>query len=144
MSFRIVLSGFRYFQHAVLALATIMLLLAGAACANYADIQHGLRGLVGQDVQIALARLGPADQTIKRATHNIYIWESNRTTSLQDSFNERGPARAHGSDVADENIFGGGVALGCAIKLTTNPENIVKTWEFKRGLGRCSAFQGRL
>ena len=121
---------------------TSMLFITG--CASYTQVQSNLRGFVGKDIDIALAQLGSPDKTIKRETHSIYIWTTGDSWNFQDTFNNQGPPTGRGSDVEDDAVFGQTPALGCAIKLTTNSENIIKNWEFDRGLSTCKDFRNKL
>ena len=124
--------------------ALLMITAFTASCASYTEIQSGLRGFVGKDVDLAIAKLGEPDQTFKRKYNNVYIWETGERRSYPDEFNAQGATPGYGTDVSDEPVFGSSPAFSCAIKLTTNPNDIVVTWEFERGLSSCSEFRKAL
>lgn len=126
------------------SLTLCLMAIVLASCTTYTDIQGGLRGFVGKDIDLAIAKLGSPDQTFKRQYNNIYIWETGDRRNYPDEFNAQGATPGYGNDIHDEPVFGSTPAFSCAIKLTTNPNDTVVTWEFERGLSNCSEFKKAL
>lgn len=58
-------------RHAVLLAA-----LPLAACASYERLDSGLNTLVGQDREVAIARLGFPDEQREIAGKDVFIWET--------------------------------------------------------------------
>ena len=126
------------------ALALVFILTTGFACAKNNEIKGGLRAMVGQNVDVAVSTFGKPDKVINRQTHNIYIWDTGSRRPFPDEFNSQGPNPGHGSDVANEVVFGENPAYGCAIKLRTNSDDVIRSWDFESGLSSCDEFAKQL
>lgn len=113
-------------------------------CANYVEIQDNLSAMTGKDISLAQSRLGPADNITKAKDFTVYVWESGPSERYSEEFSQIGPTPGYGSDVVDETVFGSHPEQGCAIKLVTDEDNIIRSWDFQYGLGNCSKFKKKL
>ena len=100
--------------------------------------------MVSKNVDVAVTRLGKPDKIIDRKTHAVYIWETGGKRSYPDEFNAQGATPGYGSDVADESVFGKNPAFSCAIKLRTDSDGVIRSWDFKSGLSSCDEFAKQL
>ncbi|MFI4985894.1 MAG: hypothetical protein ACHQF3_00475 [Alphaproteobacteria bacterium] len=125
-------------RQAVLALITV-LCLTGCVAQN---INDGLNGLMGQNIQAAVARLGYPDAQRTMLGDTIYVWSSNHSaalpvTSTNTTVGTVGTMPVYGTTTSTEWVP---VNYNCTIQIATDADGTMKHYQWSGNMGGCASY----
>ena len=110
------------------------------------NMDAGLLGLVGQDIHVAIARLGYPNSQRTVAGDTVYTWSVNQTDTLpmttgNSAFVTIGGAPASGLTTSTTYLP---VNYNCTIDLGASANGVVKNYHWTGNIGGCSHYADAL
>jgi hypothetical protein len=122
----------------------LSLILCG--CATFGQMQRGLKALQWQDIQTAFDVLGYPSGKQEFGTDTVYFWEVNSSgtiflpqTTTTSGYVGMAPVQA--STTYNQSVP---VNYNCLIRLITDDQGIIKSWEYRGNYGGCTNYINRL
>ncbi len=113
--------------------------LTGCVAQNLND---GLKGLMGQNIQAAVARLGYPDGQRTMLGDTIYVWSSNHSaviplTSTNTTVGTVGSTPVYGTTTSTEWVPAN---YNCTIQIATDDAGTMKRYQWNGNMGGCAQY----
>lgn len=121
------------------------LTLTLGACTTLKDMDVGLNSLIGQPIQAAFARLGYPNQETAIAGRKVFLWSRNfsapgpvSTTSTTTGMVGNTPYTSRTTNLGWEDA-----QYSCVIRVFTDKNNAVQSWDYDGNIGGCEGYAKR-
>lgn len=105
-------------------------------------MNEGLRALVGQDIQMAVNRLGYPDGKREILGKTIYVWSASHSAvlpmaSTSTTYGQIGGVPVYGTST---NMNFVPANFNCTIQLAVGSNNTIETWQWSGNMGGCQPY----
>jgi hypothetical protein len=109
-------------------------------------MNDGLQSLVGQDIHVAVARLGYPDGQRTMLGDTIYIWSSNHSAVLPLTTTNTTTGNVGGVPVYGTQTNTNFVPMNfaCTIQIATDKSGRITTWQWSGNMGGCQPYANAL
>lgn len=118
-----------------------LLALALAACATR-QLNEGLKGLMGQNIQTAVSRLGYPDGQRTMMGNTIYIWSGSHSAAIPLMTTSSTSGMVGGTPVygTTTNTNWVPVNYNCTIQIATDSDGVIKSYQWSGNEGGCRQY----
>jgi hypothetical protein len=126
----------------------IAVILAGAALAGcvFQNMDDGLKALIGQDVHVAVARLGYPTDKREMLGDTIYIWSTAQTVTGTMPVTSTTTGRVGNVPVQSTttNFVPTANTYACAIQMAVDSSERIKSYQWQGNIGGCQGYARNL
>lgn len=124
----------------------IVFVILLASCTTFDQLEVGLQSLMGKHVQTAFSVLGHPNTKQNFIGDDVYTWYLSQSGSIaipqtSTTTGYVGNTPIYGSTTYMQQIP---INYSCTIKLVTNSEGILNSWEYNGNIGGCMKYINRL
>ena len=122
-----------------------MIMIALTGCIS-TRMEDGLKGLLGQDIHAATARLGYPDGERDIMGDHVYVWSTDHQGAMYLPTVQTTTGQVGGVPYS-QNTYGGALVpmhAYCIIQLGTTPEGMIKTWQYHGNPAGCAGYAREL
>ena len=127
-------------------LGTMLLVAAVLSGCVAENMNKGLQGLVGEDIHIAVARLGYPSTQRQMLGDTIYVWGSSQNAVMPLTTSNYTTGMVGGTPVygTTTNTTLVPVNYNCTIQLAVDSSGIIKSWQWNGNMGGCAQYANSL
>lgn len=122
-------------------ITVLLLALLTSACATR-HLTQGLQGLVGQNIQAAVARLGYPNGQREIMGDTIYVWSINRNVVLPMTNTTTSSGVVGGTPYYGTTSSPGfmPMQLACTVQIATTPDGTIKSFQWEGNEAGCRRY----